>query len=104
MKELNIIKETLENADVEYTESPYWLILDPRQMFRCDANELASMITGPFFSREDAKQHLDNRRYAFSKYAVVYCHSGYWSYKYKMLNRALNQRPTRQRLQRSRRK
>ena len=89
MNELNGIVETLMNADCEGTESPYWLILDPQQMFRCDIHELASMITGPFFSREDAQNHLDNRRHAFSKHAKVYCHSGYWSAKYKKLCRAL---------------
>lgn len=89
MKETNEIIKTLSNSDNESTESPYWLILDPRQMFRCNVHELASMITGPFFSREDAENHLEARRYAFSKHAKVYCHSGYWSQKYKNLCRKL---------------
>jgi hypothetical protein len=67
----------------EGTESPYWLILDPDQNMFCDIHQLAAQITGPFFSRESAQQHLTNRRYAFSKRAKVYCHSGYWSNEYK---------------------
>lgn len=75
------------NTDNEATESPYWLILDPAQNMRCNIHELAGQIIGPFFSREDAQAHLDSRRYAFSKRAVVYCCSGYWSEKYKRLCR-----------------
>jgi hypothetical protein len=67
----------------EGTESPYWLIIDPRQAMRCDVAEIASMITGPFFSREAAENHLRNRRYAFGKNAGVWCHSGYSSAQYK---------------------
>lgn len=67
----------------EGTDSPYWLILDPRQMLKLNVYALASMITGPFFSRAEAQRHLDARRYNFSKHAVVYCHSGYWSHQYK---------------------
>lgn len=67
----------------ESTDSPYWMIINPRQSMRADFQEIASMITGPFFSRESAQTHLDNRRYAFGKRAVVYCFSGYWSQQYK---------------------
>ena len=84
---MNEIIETLRGADNEATESPYWLILDPKQNMRCNVHELAGQITGPFFSREDAQDHLRIRRHAFSKKAVVYCHSGYWSEKYKNLCR-----------------
>lgn len=71
----------LENC--EMTESPYWLIIDPKQMLRPDVYAVAGMVTGPFFSRKSAQDHLENRRYAFSKHAVVFCHSGYWSSQYK---------------------
>jgi len=84
------IIETLKNSDNEGTESPYWLILDPKQNMRCDIHYLASQITGPFFSRNDAETHLSNRRYNFSDKAKVYCLSGYWSEKYKNLCRSLN--------------
>lgn len=78
------MKITLEvSQDNEGTESPYWLILDPQQNMRCDIHWLASQITGPFFSRESAENHLKRRRYAFRAGARVYCHSGYWSDDYK---------------------
>lgn len=71
------------SGDFEATAEPYWLILDPKQMMKPDVDRLGGMITGPFFSRAAAQKHLDARRYAFSKRAVVYCHSGYWSVDYK---------------------
>jgi len=68
----------------EGTDSPWWLIVDPKQMMRPEAHTVAmSMITGPFFSREEAEDHLRSRRHAFSRRAVVWCHSGYWSRQYK---------------------
>lgn len=67
----------------EGTESPYWLILDPIQNMSCDIFQLAGQITGPFFSREEAEEHLKLRRYAFSHRAEVFCFSGYWSNQYK---------------------
>lgn len=81
--------ETLKLADNEGTESPYWLILDPEQNMGRNPHYLASQITGPFFSREDAETHLKNRGYGFSGRAVVYCLSGYWSLKYKNLCREI---------------
>ena len=67
------IIETLKGADNEGTGSPYWLILDPSQMFRLDPHVLAGMIDGPFFCREDAQAQLEARRYDYSDRAVVYC-------------------------------
>lgn len=67
----------------ESTDSPYWLIIDPKQSMKADFQAIASMITGPFFSREDGERHLRERRYAFTDRAVVYCLSGYWSSQYK---------------------
>jgi hypothetical protein len=75
----------------EGAKSPYWLILDPCQNMRCDVYNLASQITGPFFSREDAKTHLKNRRYAFSERAVVFCLSGHWSSKYRDYYRSIEE-------------
>jgi len=67
----------------EATAEPYWLILDPRQMLRIDPDMLASMVTGPFFSRESAQLELDSHRYRYGKRAVVYCMSGYRSDDYR---------------------
>lgn len=85
----NEIMETLKKADNESTEAPYWLILDPTQSMSCNVHELADQITGPFFCRQDAARHLENRRHAFSERACVYCLSGYASYKYKKLWREM---------------
>lgn len=87
MSAINEIIKTLAGADNEATRAPYWLILDPRQMLDCDPDALASMITGPFFSRPDAEAFLQATRYNFSKRAVVYCHSGNYSSKYDLLCR-----------------
>lgn len=70
----------------EGTDSPWWVIIDPHQNFHTNErgiHNIASMITGPFFSRESAEKHIELRRYNFSDNVIVYCLSGYWSNKYK---------------------
>jgi hypothetical protein len=67
------------SEECEGTRSPWWMIIDPRQSFRTDreaSHWVASMITGPFFSREEAESVLKASRYNFGKGAVVYCASG----------------------------
>ena len=82
--ELVEVLETLGNADNEATACPYWLIIDPYQMMRPNVGYVGSMITGPFFCREDAERWLKEiRPHAFSNRAGVYCCSGHWSDKYK---------------------
>lgn len=95
------IIETLRSADNEVTSAPYWLIIDPNQLglswedggetIFADLDEdncgkvgeyIPYCITGPFFSRQDADDHLKARRYAFSNKAYVYCFSGFRSQKY----------------------
>lgn len=71
------------SEDNEGTSEPWWLIVDPRQSLKVDATYIADMITGPFFSRVSAENHLTNRRYAFGKHAIVWCASGCWSFEYK---------------------
>lgn len=94
MGALNEIVTTLQKAGNEGTSAPYWLIIDPyRQMFECNAHTVASMISGPFFSREDAEKYLNSRRYNYSKHAVVYCHSGYFSRKYDLFLREIKAAP-----------
>ena len=81
-----VICDTLANCtNNEATRSPYWLILDPKQNMNCDVYNLASQISGPFFSREDAENYLKSRCYNYSDRAVVFCHSGYYSKKYDNL-------------------
>lgn len=75
----------------EGTDAPYWLILDLVQNMKLDIRVLAAQITGPYFSREDAENHMKNRKYNYSKRAVVYCLSGYYSDQYKMAIRGQNE-------------
>jgi len=89
MKEAKEIIRTLKGANNEATSAPYWLILDPIQNMGCDIHYLASQITGPFFSREDAESFLKATRYNFGDRARVYCLSGCYSYKYERLYKAI---------------
>ena len=89
MKEENM-PESIEiklkvSTDTEATASPWWMIIDPRQNMKVNSygiSNIAAMITGPFFSREEAEAHLEARRYAYSKNAGVYCDSGWRSRQY----------------------
>ena len=60
----------------EHTSNPWWVIIDPRQNFSTKddyaIHNIASMITGPYFSREEAQNHLDRRRYNYGDNAKVY--------------------------------
>jgi len=80
---MNKIKVSEKN---EGTRSPYWIIIDPSQNFWVNndgVHNIASMITGIWFSRESAEEFLHNTRYNFSKHAVVYCMSGTHSHEYE---------------------
>jgi hypothetical protein len=73
------------STDTEATSSPWWLIIDPRQNFETSnqgAHNISAMITGPFFSREEAEKVLKHRRHHYSKNAVVYCASGCYTEQY----------------------
>jgi hypothetical protein len=88
---MTTIKLDVDLENNEGTESPWWIIIDPQQNLskqRDACHNIAHMITGPFFSREDAQNHLDARRYNFGPNAVVYCHTGYYSWKYKQAIKA----------------
>jgi hypothetical protein len=67
----------------EITRAPFWLIIDPRQNFKTNddgVSNIAFMVTGLFFSREEAQRYLDAKHYHFSKNARVWCHSAVeWS-------------------------
>lgn len=69
----------------EYTASPWWIIIDPYQNFKVDEDgihRIANMITGPFFSREEAELVFRQRSHHYSKNAKVYCHSGCYTHQY----------------------
>lgn len=85
---MEAVKPLASFTDNEGTRAPYWLIIDPIQMMQPDCHRVATMVTGPFFSREAAQSHLDARRYAYSKRAVVYCHTAHWSREYCQLQEA----------------
>lgn len=73
------------SKDNEATAYPFWAIVDPQQNFNINpqgVHNIASMITGIWFSRESAEEHLKQRHYHFSKNAKVYCFSGYYSNEY----------------------
>ena len=77
------IKDSDKN---EGTDSPWWVIIMPRQIMRKDPSSTASCIVeGVWFSRESAEAHLESRRHEYGKDAVVYCFSGHWSAEYKQL-------------------
>ena len=65
------------SQEVEATDAPFWIIVDPEQMMKPDPHHVASMIKGIFFSRESAEKYLKWKRHHYSDRAVVYCHSGY---------------------------
>ena len=71
----------------EGTAEPWWLIIDPRQNLETKNEQalhnIAGMITGPFFSRVEAQNFLEHTRYNFGKNAHVFCHSGYYTHRYK---------------------
>jgi hypothetical protein len=79
------MKIELEISDNnEGTAYPWWLIVDPKQMMKPEAGYVAmGMITGPFFSREEAQIFLDAKRHRYSKRAVVWCSSGYDSISFR---------------------
>ena len=77
------MKITIEVSDkCEATTFPWWVILDPGHMWGGRVDDVAAMVTGPFFSREAAERHLEVRRHAFSAKARVYCHTGHHSPEY----------------------
>ena len=43
----------------EGTEAPWWVIIDPRQMMRADADKVADMVTGPFLSPAEAQEDVE---------------------------------------------
>jgi hypothetical protein len=88
MGEFPIMSKKIEievSEENEGTSCPWWMIIDPQQNFskqRDACHVIASMITGPFFSREEAQTFLDRTRYNFGKNAVVYCASGCYAKQY----------------------
>lgn len=73
-------------GDNEATSYPWWIIIDPRQQLvpaRDMIHHVASQVTGPFFSRQEAQEYLDNHRYNYGKHVGVYCMSGHKSASFR---------------------
>jgi len=69
----------------EGTSDPWWMIIDPAQNLstqRDACHVISSMITGPFFSREEAERVLKGRRHHYGTNAVVFCASGCYTNQY----------------------
>ena len=79
------VKIEIEVSDKnEGTAEPWWVIVDPKQMMAPDPYAvMMGMITGPFFSREEANEILSARRHHYSPRAVVYCASGCYTNHYR---------------------
>ena len=72
------------STENEGTDSPWWMIIDPQQMMEPSPAEVAmGMITGPFFSREEAEDVLRARSHHYSHRAVVWCASGCYTRQYR---------------------
>lgn len=79
--------------DNEATSSPWWVIINPSFLKDWQSGEeywdeemaiqmIASAVTGPFFSREEAESTLKRTRYNYSKSTIVYCKSGCYTDQY----------------------
>lgn len=83
---LEMAEAVVTKGDNEATRLPWWAIVDPKQNFNTDnqgLHNIASMITGPFLSRESAENFLKATRYNFGKGAHVFCFSGHASRDYE---------------------
>ncbi len=72
----------------EATAYPYWMVIDPVQMMKPEHHSVASMFSGPFFSRDAAECHLTAKRHRYGKHAVVYCCSGHMSMAWRHAHQA----------------
>lgn len=70
----------------EGTSYPWWAIISMLRVEKdrklVSTGDIIRSITGPFFSREEAEQELESRRYLYGVSAVVWCMSGYLSGQY----------------------
>jgi hypothetical protein len=77
---LNI--STFNSLQCDYTNSPFWIIVEPKQILKKDAEQIASCVTGIFFSRESAQQYLDAHCYNFADNTIVYGCAGHHNDEY----------------------
>lgn len=78
------MKITLDISEQnESTSFPWWFIVNPHFGTTSNPENVASCVTGPFFSREEAENELKYRSYDYSKKAIVWCGSGYHTNSYR---------------------
>jgi len=77
-----MVIKLMVSEENENTAYPWWVIVDPRQSSWCNPHDIWSMITGPFFSRKEAQDYLNDHQHRFTQRAVVSCCSGYASRQY----------------------
>ena len=70
-------------TDNEITAHPWWCVVRNGSFGRM------VVLEGPFFSREQATQLLEARRYEYGAKAYVYCFSGHRSWHYRDLREAI---------------
>lgn len=72
------VKLEFPMPDNEACSAPYWMILDPGKPNGAMSDDglsdadLARMVAGPFFSRDEARDFLDANRHNFTAKAVVW--------------------------------
>ena len=81
--ELEVEVEERKNDFTPYY--PYWLIIDPsRYSKNISCDEIASSISGPYFSEADVDEYLLYHGNMYSKNAKIYCLNGNNSWLYKL--------------------
>lgn len=84
-QELHITFPKPQNG--EFTSCPVWFVIDPRSDWisgeTISVRDIGLMFDGPFFSREEATNYLENNRHNYSGAAIVYCKSGNASPRYR---------------------
>ena len=76
----------------EATRAPYWLTISPRQNFETNErglHNIASMITGPFFSRMEADRIVESQPHRFGSTSYVFCCSGHNTIQYAKATKCL---------------
>lgn len=61
------------HSNNEMTDMPVWWVIDPRRLTKNIHAQIASMVYGPFWSRENALEHLEYKRHWYGKRPIVYC-------------------------------
>jgi len=69
------MKEFLQ-VNNEHINISFWVIFDPQQGVLCTDGRIIGMVTGIFYSRKEAEEHLKLHQDSFSKQAKPVCMTG----------------------------